>query len=62
MSSLKNPILMGGQEEPKYRGKISLRRGGGVLGQFVDLKGAWQKRGGSVFEVVCGVGLIPQCS
>ena len=26
--SLKNPIFMGGQEEPKYRGKISLRRGG----------------------------------
>ena len=50
---------MGGQEEPKYRGKIPLRGGAWTL---VDLKGAWQKRGDSVFEVVCGVGLIPQCS
>ena len=36
-----------------------LPKKGGGLGQFVDLRGgAWQERGGGVFE---GGGLIPQC-
>ena len=29
------------------------------VGQFVDLMGAWQKRGGGVFEVG---GVIPKCT
>ena len=32
-----------------------LKRG---FGQFADLRGAWQERGGGVFEG----GLIPQCT
>ena len=37
--------------------KINIDRGlpkkGGGLGQFVDLRGAWQERGGGVFEGGC---------
>ena len=31
----------------QYRGSIALKGG---LGQFVDLRGAWQERGEGVFE------------
>ena len=37
----------GGHEKPIYRGGNCLKRG---LGQFANLRGAWQKRGGGVFE------------
>ena len=39
--------------------RISTFRGGG-LGLFADLRGAWQERGGGVFEG--GGGLRPQCT
>ena len=46
--SLKNPFLgEGGDEKPIYRGDCL--KGGGVVGQFADLRGVWWKRGG-VFE------------
>ena len=38
-------------------GGLPKKEEGGVLGQFVDLRGAWPERGGGVFEG----GLIPQC-
>ena len=47
-SSLKDPTFRGGLEKPIYRGELP-KRGGGGLGQFVDLKGAWQERGGWCF-------------
>ena len=37
----------------QYRGGLPKK---GELGQFADLRGAWQERGGSIFE---RVGLIP---
>ena len=40
--------MRGGHEKPICRGDC-LKRGGG-LGQFVDSRGAWQERGGGVFE------------
>ena len=39
---------MGGYKN-QYIGGNGLKRGGGGLGQFADLRGAFQKRGGSVF-------------
>ena len=33
----------------QYRGRDCLKGGGG-LGQFADLRGAWQESGGGVFE------------
>ena len=39
--------LLGGGLEKWYVGGIAWK---GVLGQFVDLRGAWQERGGGVFE------------
>ena len=53
--SLKNPFLGGGgDEKPIYRGDCLKGGGGGVVGQFANLRGVWWKRGG-VFER----GLIP---
>ena len=40
----------GGSQKYKNIGRITLNGGG--LGQFADLRGAWQKRGGGVFEGV----------
>ena len=45
-SSLENPIFrQGGHEKSIYMGKLP-KKG---LGQFADLRGSWQKRGGGVF-------------
>ena len=41
----------------QYRGGDCLKKGG-RLAQFADFRGAWQERGGGVFEG----GLIPQCT
>ena len=41
----------------QYRGGRIVQKGG--LGQFADLRGAWQERGGGVLE---GEELIPQCT
>ena len=46
---------MGGHEKP-IEGVDFLKRG--ELGQFADISGAWQERGGGVFEG----GLIYQCN
>ena len=35
--------------ENQYRGGDCLKRGGG-LGQFANLRGVWQERGGGAFE------------
>ena len=40
----------GGAQKYKNIGRITLN--GGRLGQFADLRGAWQKRWGGVFEGV----------
>ena len=53
MCSLKNPTFRGGSsQKERYRGGDCLKRwgGGGGVGQFEDLRGAWQERGGGVFE------------
>ena len=50
---------MGDHEKPIWRGDC---RKMGWLGQFVDLRGAWQERGGGVFEGEWGGGLTPQCT
>ena len=59
--------LLGGEGVTKkqYRGGELPKKGGlgqfadlrDGLGQFANLRGAWQERGGGVFER----GLIPQC-
>ena len=46
-------IFRGVHKKPIYRGELP-KKGG--LGQFADLRGAWQKRGG----VFLSGGLIPQ--
>ena len=42
-------VLEGGFTKKQYIGGIAKKKGGEGLGQFVDLRGAWQERGG-VFE------------
>ena len=54
MGSLKDPTLGGDLEKPIYMWGLPKK---GRLGQFVDLRGAWQERGGGVFLR----GLVPQC-
>ena len=44
--SLKNPSFRGGFTKKQYIGGDCLKRG---LGQFADLRGAWQERGGWYF-------------
>ena len=47
--SLKNSIFKGGgefPEKPVYWGELPKKGGGG---QFPNLRGAWQKRGGGYF-------------
>ena len=54
MGSLKDLTLGGDLEKPIYMWGLPKK---GRLGQFVDLRGAWQERGGGVFLR----GLVPQC-
>ena len=52
MKNWKILLFGGGHEKPIYRGGGGLpKKKGGGLGQFPDLRGgAWQERGGGVFE------------
>ena len=47
----------GGSRKTNKEGRLP-KRGGGGLGQFADLRGALQERGGGVLDG----GLIPQCN
>ena len=56
MHSLKNPTCKrGSSQKTDIEGGDCLKRG---LGQFADLRGAWQEKGGGVFDE----GFIPQCT
>ena len=43
MGSLKNPVFIGGLTKNQYKGGVP-KKGG--LGQFANLRGAWQEREG----------------